>query len=73
MRKDVIETINEVRSNKGLRPITELRPESSLRSDLEMDSLDLAEFTARIERKTGIGLFSEGLVSTVGEVLKKLS
>ena len=73
MRYDVIETINEVRSNKGLRPITELRPESSLRSDLEMDSLDLAEFTARIERKTGIGLFSEGLVSTVGEVLKKLS
>ncbi len=73
MRRDVIETINEVRSNKGLRPITELRPESCLRSDLEMDSLDLAEFTARIERKTGIDLFSEGLVSTVGEVLKKLS
>ncbi len=73
MRQEVLQAINEVRSNKGLPKISEIVPETSLRLDLEMDSLDLAEFTARLESKTGVDIFEQSIVSTVGDVLNKLS
>ena len=73
MRQEVIQAITEVRSNKGLPALTEIVPETSLRIDLEMDSLDLAEFTARLESKTGVDIFEQSIVSTVGDVLDKLA
>ncbi len=73
MEQTVLETINEVRANKGLTAINGVDAKTSLQTDLEMDSLDLAEFAARIENKTGIDVFSEGIVTTVESVISKLS
>jgi acyl carrier protein len=64
--------INQVLANKG-KPITAMVTEaSSLRSDFGFDSLDLAEFTVRVEEKFGIDIFEDGLVDTIGEVMKKI-
>lgn len=73
MQQTVLETINEVRANKGLAAINAVDPKTSLQTDLEMDSLDLAEFAARIENKTGMDVFSDGIVTTVESVISKLS
>jgi acyl carrier protein len=43
-----------------------------LRAELGFDSLDLAELTVRIEKETGIDIFADSFVLTVGEILAKL-
>jgi acyl carrier protein len=35
--------------------------------------LDLAELTVRIEKETGIDVFADGIVQTVGQVIKRIS
>jgi len=64
--------VNVVRDNKDLAPLAELKPEHDLRTDLGFDSLDLAELTVRIEKETGIDIFADSFVLTVGDVLTKL-
>ena len=72
MQQDIIDIVNDIRANKGLGPAAEVSPEIRLREDLELDSLDLAELTARIESRTGVDIFATDVVTTVGEVLSKL-
>lgn len=72
MQQDIIDIVNDIRANKGLGPVAEVSPEIRLREDLELDSLDLAELTARIESRTGVDIFATDVVTTVGEVLSKL-
>ena len=36
---------------------------------LDLDSLDLAVLTVKLEAKTGVDVFANGIVSTVGEIL----
>ena len=70
---EIIEKIiNTIRTNKGLKTLTNFSEETRLR-DLELDSLDLAEFTVRIEKETGIDVFADGIISTVGEVDQRIS
>ena len=70
----IIENIvNTIRENKGLEAYTGISTDTHLRDDLEFDSLDLAEFTVRIENETGIDVFADGVVQTVGDVLNKIS
>lgn len=73
MNKPLIDAINTVRTNKGLSMIKSLNPEDSLRADLGFDSLDLAELTVRIEKETGIDVFADSLLNTVGEILEKIA
>lgn len=72
MKKSLLDVINTVRSNKGLSMIKTLNPEDLLRADLGFDSLDLAELTVRIEKETGIDIFADGIVDSIGEILSKL-
>lgn len=44
----------------------------SLRNDLGMDSINLAELSVRIEDVFGIDVFEHGMVQTVGEILEKI-
>jgi len=67
-----MDAINTVRTNKGLSIIGSLNPEDSLRADLGFDSLDLAELTVRIEKETGIDVFADSFVNTIGEILEKI-
>ncbi|MDD3179533.1 MAG: glycosyltransferase [Opitutaceae bacterium] len=65
--------INQVRENKGQPPLGELHPGSRLREEIGFESLDLAEFTVRIEEKFGVDVFADGLVHTVGEIQDRIS
>ena len=69
---NLLETINQVRANKGRSPLSRLSPQLRLREDCELDSLDLAELTVRIEDASGVDVFAEGIVRTVGEIQAKL-
>jgi len=64
--------INQIRYNKDLPEIKNLFHDMDLRNDLGFDSLDLAELTVRIEYEFGIDVFEDGIVLTVGDVIKKL-
>ncbi len=41
--------------------------------DIGFGSLDLAELTARIDAEYDIDIFEDGMVYTIGDVLKKIS
>lgn len=69
----LIEIINQVRANKGRAPLPAIPAEHRLREECELDSLDLAELTVRIEDATGVDVFSDGIVRTIGEIEAKLS
>lgn len=69
---NLLEIINLVRSNKGRPGLPEIRPEHRLREDCQLDSLDLAELTVRIEEASGVDVFADGVVRTVGEIQAKL-
>ncbi|MCC5788969.1 MAG: acyl carrier protein [Opitutales bacterium] len=45
----------------------------TLREDLGLDSFDLAELTVHLEDRTGIDIFQEGVVKTMGEVRQRLA
>jgi len=68
----LLQTINIVRSQKGLPPLAEIEAGIRLREDLNFSSLDLAELTVRIEEKFDIDVFAEGLVFTVGEIEERI-
>jgi len=52
--------------------VSALRDDMYLRKDLGLDSLELAVLTVKIEAATGIDIFENGLVDTVGQVAKRL-
>jgi len=72
MEKTVLEIINYIRKNKDLEPLENIDPKDNLRDDIGFTSFDLAELTVRIEDKFGIDIFEDGLITTIGEVYKKL-
>lgn len=69
----ITKVVNTIRDNKGLEPFPNYTAETHLRDQLELDSLDLAEFTVRLEKETGIDVFADGIIETVGEVDQRLS
>lgn len=72
METKVIEIINSIRRAKGLPAVENVASSTLLRDDLEFSSFDLAELTVKIEDVFDIDIFEDGLVTTVGEIFKKL-
>ena len=72
MLEDIRTIINLILSNKNKPLIPEISVSTRLREDLGFDSLDLAEFTVRIEEQYSIDIFEDGLIETISGVLKKL-
>ena len=70
---DLLSVINLILANKGRPTLPEIRPEYRLREDCQLDSLDLAELTVRIEEASGVDVFASGVVRTVGEIKSKLA
>ena len=64
--------IEEVLEESGAHRLCDINAQTRLRTDLDLDSLDLAVLTVKIEAKTGIDVFENGIVSTVGEILCKI-
>ena len=73
MEDKIKEIINIVLEKNNKEKIEELNKEASLRDDLGMDSLDLAELTVRIEDEYDIDIFEDGIIDKVGEIIEKIS
>ena len=69
----LIKNINTVLKNRGKSQVTEISELSNLRNDCGLDSLDLAELTVRIEAEYDVDIFEDGVVTTIGEILKKIN
>lgn len=65
--------INSIQSNRGRNAVQTLAPETVLRADLGFDSLDLAELTVKVEAEWDVDIFEDGVVTTIGEILEKIS
>jgi len=72
MQEKFLEIINDICRKRGMKPIENLNRDLNLRDDLGFDSFDLAELTVRIEDETGIDIFENGIINTVGEILDTL-
>ena len=72
MATSLLAVVNEVLANKGQPPVDELELSLRWRDDIGFESLDLAELTVRIEEQFGVDVFADGVVTTVGEVARKL-
>lgn len=72
MKEKILTIINDIRQSKDLPALESISEESSLRDDLGLTSFDLAELTVYIEDEFDIDIFEDGLVSTVGEIYRKL-
>lgn len=72
MQNKILEIINIVLENRNREKLQSISSEMHLRNDIGLDSLDLAELTVRIEAEYDIDIFEDGIVSTIGEILKKL-
>ena len=69
---ELLSIINIIFENKGLPQILSISEKTNLRSDLAFNSLDLAEFTVRVEEKFGVDIFADGIVETIAEVMEKI-
>jgi acyl carrier protein len=67
-KNDVNEIINQIRLNNNFSSIEIFHPDMDLRNDLGLSSFDLAELTVRIEDIFGIDIFSNGLITKLGEI-----
>jgi len=73
MEEKVKGIINKILERKKIQPLKELNYGLSLRNDLDMDSLDLAELTVRIEDEFGIDVFEDGIIDTIGEIMERIN
>jgi len=72
MENKLKEIINIILEKKEKEKLEKLDENLSLRNDLEMDSLDLAELTVRIEDEFGVDIFEDGIIDKVGEIIEKI-
>lgn len=68
----LLSIINTVLENRGKKTVGSINENSSLRNELGLDSLDLAELTVRIEAEYDVDIFETGIVTTVGEIMSKI-
>lgn len=59
VRKTIVQTINQIRTDSGRDAITP-EDEHSLTRDIGLDSLDLAVLVVTLEKELGIDPFREG-------------
>ncbi|HHQ2481157.1 TPA: acyl carrier protein [Bacillus cereus] len=72
MINKVTTIINEMLKESGQNIIVNFETSVSLRDDLNLDSLMLAELTVRLEDEFNIDIFEDGIVQTLGEVIAKI-
>jgi acyl carrier protein len=70
---ELIDVINSVLENNGISPVEYINDSDNLKDDLSFDSFMLAELTVEIEEHTGVDIFANDMVSTVGQIKKILN
>lgn len=68
----LLDAINRVRTHKHQAPLARIDAATRLREDCGFDSMDLAELTVVVEERTGVDLFADASVRTVGEAAAKI-
>lgn len=68
----ILQFVNEIREEKSLDRVESINPDTNLRDDLALQSLDLASLTVMIEDEFEVDVFEDGLVFTVGEIIQKI-
>lgn len=68
----ILKAINEVLAESGRSERSDIKDDSHLKRDLDLDSLDLAVLTVKIEAETGIDVFADSIVETIGQIRAKL-
>ena len=71
LRKTIVSVINKVRTDSGREPL-EPQDGDGLMSDIGLDSLDLAQLVAELERATGVDPFRSGgqAARTLGDLVQ---
>ncbi|QDV26137.1 phosphopantetheine-binding protein [Aureliella helgolandensis] len=69
----LIEILNEILDDAGRETVSVLSPNLRLKEDLGMDSLEMAVLTVKLEAMTGVDVFANGVVRTIGEIQEQLS
>ncbi|SHE87646.1 acyl carrier protein [Tissierella praeacuta DSM 18095] len=69
MQEKVMEILNYVLDKNGKETLQEMNYKLSLRDDLHLDSLDLAELTVRLEDEFDVDIFEYGIINTIGEIV----
>lgn len=69
----IIAIITRVLENNDKTSSCTIHESTSLRNEIGLDSLDLAELTVIIEEEYGVDIFEDGFVETVGDIMKKIS
>ncbi|TMV50785.1 acyl carrier protein [Paenibacillus mesophilus] len=72
MENNIKEIIASILENKGAEKNVNISGETSLRRDLEFDSLDLAVLTVKIEDEYDVDIFEDGIIDTVAEIIAKI-
>jgi len=72
MLRLVKNAIDEVLDDSGRERSRDINSQTRLRADLDLDSLDLAVLTVKLEAKTGVDVFIKGIVTTVGELVSRI-
>ena len=70
MHHQLLEIINTVLYNNQLEIIENLEEGTRLREDLNLDSINLAELSVRLEDAYGIDVFADGMVDTIGGLIR---
>lgn len=69
MEEKLLEILNYVQKKNDKQVIKDLNTNLSLRNDLKLDSLDLAELTVRIEDEFDVDIFEDGIIDSIDEIL----
>jgi len=72
LEKKILEIMNGIRRKHNLEELKEISSSQTLRGDFGFDSFDLAELTVKIEDETGVDIFENGIIDSVGEMLSRL-
>lgn len=72
MNERLLHVLNVVLHNNDISKLENLDTSLRLREDLELDSINLAELTVRVEDEFDIDIFEDGIVETIGQILEKL-
>jgi acyl carrier protein len=73
MDKRLLFVLNSVLNNAGLDTINTLEPAATLRDDLELDSISIAELIASIDVEFDVDINEGEMVQTIGDIMDKLS
>ena len=70
---NLLETINRVLDSNDMDRLDNISESMNLKNDLGFDSFMLAELTVEIEEETGIDIFADSVVHTIGDINQKLN